>query len=407
MPVSETEKGFQTKKTSISHIKGSFPIVGIGASAGGLEAFKELLEHLPANTGMSFVVIQHLASGQESLLTEILKRSTKMPVLEVKEGTRVEPNHVYVIPPGTTMTLKEGLLKLRPKEMSLRPIDTFLNSLASERKTKAIGIVLSGTGTDGTEGLKAVKAEGGITFAQDPESAQYAGVPQSAIAAGCAYFILPPKQIAKELSRIAKHPHLIRAEIKALKPKAAEETSLKTLFRMLKSSFNFDFTHYKEPTVHRRITRRMVINQISGMKNYVEYLGTHPNELEALFDDMLIGVTSFFREPNTFLILNEKVFPELEDNRSRENPIRLWIHGCSTSEEVYSFAIAIEEYLEEKTISNVSIQIFGTDVNENNIEKARLGIYPKNIETNVSENRLRRFFSSYNGNYQITKPIRH
>jgi PAS domain S-box-containing protein len=402
----ETEKGFQTQKNSKSSGKESFPVVGIGASAGGLEAFKELLENLPANTGMAFVVIQHLASGQESLLTEILKRSTDMPVLEVKEGTRVEPNHVYVIPPGTTMTLKEGFLKLRPKEMSLKPIDTFLNSLASERKTKAIGIILSGTGTDGTEGLKAIKAEGGITFAQDPKSAQYAGMPQSAIATECVYFILSPKQIAKELSRIAKHPHLIRAEIKALKPKAAEETSLKTVFRMLKSSFNVDFTHYKEPTVHRRIARRMVINQIGGIKTYVEYLRTHLNELQALFDDMLIGVTSFFREPNTFLVLKEKVFPELVKNGRREDPIRFWIPGCSTGEEVYSFAIALEEYLEEKAIPNVSVQIFGTDVNEQNIEKARQGIYPKNIETYVSENRLRRFFSSYNGNYQVTKPIR-
>src|SRR3989337_3790488 len=200
----ETKKGFQTQKNSNSRTKGNFPIVGIGASAGGLEAFEELLQNLPTNTGMSFVVIQHLASGQESLLTEILKRSTKMPVLEVKEGTRVEPNHVYVLPPGTTMTLKEGLLKLRPKEMSLRPIDTFLNSLASERKTKAIGIVLSGTGTDGTEGLKAIKSEGGITFAQDPESAQYAGTPQKAITPKCADLGLPPRQFVKVLSRIAK-----------------------------------------------------------------------------------------------------------------------------------------------------------------------------------------------------------
>ncbi len=365
-----------------------------------------LLESLPDDTGLAFVIIQHLASGQESMLTDILSRFTRMLVLQVKDGMHIEPNCVYVIPPGTTMTLAEGFLKLSPKGKSLRPIDAFLSSLAFERKTQAIGIVLSGTGMDGTEGLKAVKAEGGITFAQDPDSTQYAGMPYSAISAEAVDFVLSPEKIAKELSKIANNPRLVRAEIVPQEPKGNKETGLRRIFTLLKSSFNVDFTHYKETVVNRRVTRRMVINHVDDITKYAEYLGTHPAELQALFNDMLIGVTSFFREPDTFVILKEKLFPELLKNLSSKEPIRLWIPGCSTGEEAYSFAIALQEFLEETGTGDVQIQIFGTDVNEKNINKAREGIYPKSIEADVSENRLKRFFTSFNGNYQIAKFIR-
>ena len=365
-----------------------------------------LLEVLPVDTGLAFVIIQHLAAGQESMLTDILSRFTRMPVFQVEDGMHVEPNYVYVIPPGTTMTLADGLLKLNPKGKSLRPIDAFLSSLAIERKTQAVGIVLSGTGTDGTEGLKAVKAEGGITFAQDPSSAQYAGMPQSAISAEAVDFVLSSDKIAEELSKIAKNPQLVRAEIVSQEPKTTEETGLRRIFTLLKTSFNVDFTHYKESVVNRRVTRRMVINHVDNITKYAEYLGTNPAELQALFDDMLIGVTNFFREPDTFVILKEKLFPELLKNRASGEPIRIWIPGCSTGEEAYSFAIALQEFLEETGTADVQIQIFGTDVNGKNVDKARQGIYPKSIEANVSENRLKRFFTSFNGNYQIAKFIR-
>ncbi len=385
--------------------------MGIGASAGGLEAFKALLECLPADTGLSFVIIQHLAAGQESMLTEILARFTTMPVQTVEDKTQPKPNHVYVIPPGTTMTMGNKILKLNLKGKTTKPIDAFFASLAEDLKTRSIGIILSGTGSDGTEGLKAIKAFGGITFAQSPESAQYPAMPQSAISADAADFVLPPDKIAEKLPIISKNPQLVLTEIEAkegAETKGAatkKETGLAAVFSMLKAAFNVDFSHYKETVVNRRVNRRMVINNMEKMADYVEFLRNHPNELEALFNDMLIGVTSFFREPETFAVLKENVFPELLKKRSSKDPIRVWVPGCSTGEEAYSFAIAIQEYLDENSL-NFQVQIFGTDVNERNVEKARQGIYPKTIENDVGENRLRRFFIVNNGYFQIAKPIR-
>jgi two-component system CheB/CheR fusion protein len=394
------------------NIEKSVFTVGIGASAGGLEAFKVLLENLPVDTGLSFVVIQHLATGQESMLTDILSRFTKMPVQSVKNEMTINPDQVYVIPPGTTMTMKNKVLNLNPKGKSLKPIDTFFISLADDLKSQSIGIVLSGTGSDGTEGLKAIKAQGGLTFAQTPNSAQYGDMPQNAISAEAADFVLPPDKIALELQKIATNPQLARSEIAAReetgarKAKPKKETGLNAIFTMLKSNFNVDFSHYKETVVNRRVSRRMVINHIEKIGNYTKYLRTHTNELEALYNDILIGVTSFFREPETFAALKETVFPCLVKNRTPKEPIRVWIPACSTGEEAYSFAIAIQEYLEENSITDLQVQIFGTDVNERNVEKARQGIYPITVETDVNEKRLKHFFTSFSGNYQISRTIR-
>ena len=314
------------KKSPSDQVKQGVPIVGIGASAGGLEAFKVLLECLAIDTGLSFVVIQHLAPGQESMLTDILSRFTKMPVQAVKDKMAVEPDHVYVIPPGNTMTMENKTLLLNSKVKPLKPIDTFFVSLAEDSKNQSIGIVLSGTGSDGTEGLKAIKAQGGITFAQTPNSAQYGDMPQSAISAEAADFVLTPDKIAAELQKIAINPQLARSEI-ALKEegvtkegKPKKETGLNAIFAMLKFNCNVDFSHYKETVVNRRITRRMVINHMKNIASYAEFLRTHPSELEALYSDMLIGVTGFFREPETFSVLKEKVFPELVKNRSPKEP---------------------------------------------------------------------------------------
>jgi two-component system, chemotaxis family, CheB/CheR fusion protein len=393
------------QSSSENKTENAFPIVAIGASAGGLDPITKLLENLPTDTSMAFVVIQHLATGHESMLPEILSRSTKMKVLQVTDGMKVEKDHVYVITPGTTMTLKNGCLRLVPKGLALKPINDFMISIASELKTQAFGIVMSGTGNDGTEGLKAIKAEGGITFAQEPATAQYPDMPKNAITAETPDFVLPPEQIAEEIVRIAHHPELIPSETKTLEPEKVE-SDFKKIIMLLKTSFSVDFTHYKETTINRRITHRMVINKTKSMKEYIEYLRTHPNESQALFDDLLIGVTSFFREPKTFEALKEKVFPELIKNRSSGESIRVWVPGCSTGEEVYSFAIAIQEFLEEKVMPEIKIQIFGTDANEKNIEKARQGIYPKTVGDHVSESRLKRFFNRHNGNYQISKLIR-
>ena len=396
----------------MSKVEQSVITVGIGASAGGLEAFKVLLECLPIDTGLSFVVIQHLAAGQESMLSDILSRFTKMPVQAIKNKMTIEPDHVYVIPPGNTMTMENKTLFLNSKVKPLKPIDTFFVSLAEDSKNQSIGIVLSGTGSDGTEGLKAIKAQGGITFAQTPNSAQYGDMPQNAISAEAADFILTPEKIAAELQKIAMNPQLARSEIaskeegvtKEAKPK--KETALNAIFAMLKFNCNVDFSHYKETVVNRRVTRRMVINHMKKIASYAEFLRTHPSELEALYSDMLIGVTGFFREPETFAALKEKIFPELIKNRLPKEPIRIWIPGCSTGEEAYSFAIAIQEYIEENSLTSIQVQVFGTDVNEKNIEKARQGSYPKTIETDIPEKRLKHFFKSFNGNYLIAKNIR-
>ena len=323
------------------------------------------------------------------MLPEILSRFTKMPVQAIKDKMPVEANHIYVIPPGTSITTENGILKLSSKGKSLKPIDTFFVSMAKESGNQSIGIVLSGTGSDGTEGLKAIKAQGGITFAQSPNTAQYGDMPQSAISADAADFVLSPDEIAIELQKIAKNPQLARSEIAAREEIGAKEiepklgTALTAIFGMLRTNLNVDFSHYKETVVNRRIARRMVITHIKSLTKYVEYLRTHSNELEALYNDMLIGVTSFFREPETFDALKATVLPELVKNRLRKEPIRVWIPGCSTGEEAYSFAITIQEYLEENALTNIPVQIFGTDVNEKNVEKARQGSYPKTIETDV------------------------
>jgi two-component system CheB/CheR fusion protein len=384
-----------------------FPIVGIGASAGGLDAMKQLLENLPEDVGLAYVVVQHLAADQESMLPEILSRHTKMSVKKVQNGMQIKPDRVYVMPSGKTMTISKGVLKLEPKAASLRPINEFMQSLANDRKTKAIGVILSGTGTDGTEGLKSIKAEGGITLAQDPKTAHYPDMPRNAILAKTVYYVLSPEDIAEELVNIANHPEIARQKkIEAKEPTKEELTDNQKIFTHLKATFGVNFANYKKSTINRRITRRMVINKIDIKKEYVEFLRTNKEELQALFDDLLIGVTSFFREPDTFIVLKEQVFPELVDKKQPNVTIRVWVPGCSTGEEAYSIAIAIEEFLEENSIVNKQIQIFGTDANSKFIEEARRAIYPRTIADNVSEIRLNRFFITTNGNYQVKKQIR-
>jgi two-component system CheB/CheR fusion protein len=390
----------------INQAKEVFPIVGIGASAGGLDAIKRLLVNIPTDTGLAFIIVQHLDPNQESMLPEILSRSTEMPVQKIQNQMQIKPNNVYVIPSGSTMTINNGFLQLHAKGTSQKPIDEFLNSLALDRKLQAIGIILSGTGTDGTEGLRTIKVEGGITFAQEPKSAQYPDMPQSAIAAEVVYFVLTPEQIAEELTKIAKHPEITRLKIEVKTQKAQEETDMQSIYALLKVSSGVNFANYKKTTINRRITRRMVINKIDNIKKYVAYLRAHPEEQQALFDDLLINVTVFFREPHAFSALREKIFPELIKNRRPNQSIRVWIPGCSTGEEAYSIAIVLEEFLEEKNITDISIQIFGTDINAKNIDKARRGVYQKNIEDNVSEKRLKQFFITANGNYQVVKQIR-
>ncbi len=380
-----------------------FPVVGVGASAGGLEAFTQLLKALPAETGMAFVLVQHLAPSHPSALAEILSRATKMPVMEVHDEPTVEPNTVYVIPPDRSMIIIAGALQLLPREggMLHRPIDQFFRSLAVEHRHQAIGVVLSGTASDGTLGLEAIKAEGGITFAQD-STAQQEGMPHSAIASGCVDFVLPPHEIANEIVRISRHPYAV-PEVKARQ--TDEKPNLARVLKVLKQVTGVDFTGYKFNTLYRRVTRRMVFQKLDSLSAYVEYLRQTPAEVEALYQDILISVTSFFRDKESFEALKKLVFPRLLRDRSRYDPVRLWTLGCSTGQEAYSLAMAFTEAAEAAG-NAVPLQLFASDLNAVGIEKARTGIYPSDIVQDVSPERLRRFFTEVDGGYRISKTIR-
>ncbi len=384
-------------------------IVGIGASAGGLEAFEQLLAALPENSGMAFVLVQHLAPQRESILSELLARSTRMPVVEVKEGVRVEPNRVYVIPPNSDMSIKDGALHLatRDRERALRlPIDLFFRSLADDQQNRAIGIILSGTASDGTLGLQAIKAAGGVTFAQDEQSAKYSAMPRSAVAAGNVDFVLPPSLIARELERISRHVHVFASDDAAEAESApAGDQTLNKIFQLLRNVSRVDFNYYKQGTIKRRITRRMFLRKVDSLPSYLQLLRVNPGEVEALFEDILINVTGFFRDPEAFDVLRDDIFPNILKGRNSQSPLRIWVPGCSTGEEAYSLAIAMLEAMGDKP-SNVQIQIFATDVSDHIIQKARAGIYPENIAMDISAERLRRFFQKADGGYQISKMIR-
>lgn len=378
--------------------KKDFPLVGIGASAGGLEAFTQLLEHLPADTGMGFVLVQHLDPKHQSMLREILSRSTKMPVSEVKSGMHVEPDNVYVIPPATNMSLVDGMFQLVPRSRIRgreMPVDYFLRSLAEQYRSQAIGVILSGTLSDGALGLKAIKAEGGVTFAQEEKSARFQDMPRAAIAAGSVDFILPPEGIAEELARLGRHPYVTLP-----KPKAEEQppsgTAQENIFAHLQKARGVNFRQYRQSMVARRISRRMVLNKVESLEEYADSLKENPAEVNALYEDMLITVTGFFRDPEVFQSLKGRVFPALLKDRSADNPIRIWVPGCATGEEVYSIAIALFESLSDTSMNPV-IQIFATDVADSAIERARTGVYLENSMVDVSPERLRRFFVKVEG----------
>ncbi|MDZ8258461.1 chemotaxis protein CheB [Nostoc sp. ChiQUE01b] len=386
-----------------------FPIVAMGASAGGLEAFTELLRNLPTDTGMGFVLIQHLSPNQKSLLSEILGRTTQMPVKEVEQGMTVEPNNVYVIPPNKTMTISQGVLQLIPRERVRglsKTVDAFFISLAEERGSKAIGVVLSGGDADGAQGLEEIKAVGGITFAQCEDSAKVSSMPNTAVASGNVDFILTPQAIAQELAKLSSHPYVKHLSIEKPSEIIPEsEDALSTIFRLLKTATAVDFSHYKQTTLKRRILRRMILYKLERLEDYVQYLQENSGEVNALYQDVLITVTSFFRDAEAFEALKTKVFPVIVKGRTPDSPIRIWVTGCSTGEEAYSIAICLLEYLSEQGI-NPSIQIFATDINEVAIDKARLGVYKPSQIAQVSRERLQRFFVQVEDGYQISKPVR-
>jgi two-component system, chemotaxis family, CheB/CheR fusion protein len=386
----------------------NFSVVGIGASAGGVEATVQLMRELPPDTGMAFVVVQHLSPSHPSMLPEILGRSTAMVVTQVDDEPQVEPNRVYVIPPGRSMTIRKGKLALLPRPDGLphHPVDQFLTALAEDRGTLSIGVVLSGTGTDGTAGLQAIKAEGGITFAQD-DTAQQEGMPRNAVAAGAVDFVMPPADIAREIARIARHPYIALEGGDSPEPAAQrpDPTQLERVLALLRQATGADFSAYKLNTLVRRINRRMVLQRLDKLEQYVEQLQRDAQELDALYQDILISVTTFFRNPGAFEALKTRVLPRLLTERGRQDPLRIWSIGCSTGEEAYSLAMIVVELLSDRG-NPVPVQIYGTDLNESAIERARLGFYAKSVVHDVSPERLRRFFHEADGGYRISKAIR-
>ncbi|MEK6736241.1 MAG: chemotaxis protein CheB [Pseudomonadota bacterium] len=406
LDIQQNKEGIRSSKDKDANI---FPVVGIGASAGGLSAFTHLLKVLPTDTGMAFVLVQHLDPKHTSLLPELMMRATAMPVIEASDGMRIEPNHIYVTPPTHSLALLHGVLHLmqHPDNGSrYLPIDDFLKSLAQDRQSNAIGVILSGTASDGTLGLQAIKAAGGVTFAQSEDSAEYSGMPHNAIVAGHVDFVQTPEEIARKLALIARHPYLLKKEFLSIEERVLyKQEDLTKIFILLRARTGIDFTYYKPGTIQRRIKRRMVLHQIDTPKNYIKYLQVHPRELDTLFEDMLINVTSFFRDPETFEALKQEVFPAIMEACLNKQLLRIWVPACSTGEEVYSLAIALFEFLGDK-INSMHIQIFASDIDKLAIDKARQGIYPQSIQETVGPERLQRFFIRTASGYQICRGIR-
>jgi two-component system CheB/CheR fusion protein len=384
-----------------------FAVVGIGASAGGLEAFGQLLKHLPADTGFAFVLVQHLDPTHASMLTTLLARTSPMPVHEARDGVEFRPNCVYAIPPNTLLAVDDGVLRLSPRpdvRGAPMPIDYFLRSLAESVGSMAIGVILSGTGTDGAAGLAEIKARGGLTFAQDEQTATYSGMPRAAIRAGAVDFVLPPADIAREITRIARSPGTLRDA-------APEESSgldqdsgdLRRVILMMKQATGADLSYYKPPTLLRRLNRRMVLLNVDGIGAYLRHVQQHPAELTALHNDILINVTSFFRDPEMLEGLVRHVFPALLKDRHADQTVRIWVPGCASGEEAYSIAIALLEYCANANV-NFPVQVFATDLSEPAIARARVALYGQDIGD--SPERLARFFVKTEHGYQVSATIR-
>jgi two-component system CheB/CheR fusion protein len=386
------------------------PVAGIGASAGGLEVFRLLLADLPADTGLAIVFVQHLDPQHHSMLAEILARATAMPVSEAADGMPVEANHVYVIPANADLTIARGALRLVPRRPTTglhMPIDRFLRSLAEECGSGAIGVILSGTGSDGSAGIEAVKAAGGVTFAQDPASAEFASMPRAAAATGCVDFVLPPERIAAELQRIGRHPYIADpASTVEERTPAGDEERFGAILALLRAATGIDFSLYRKTMVKRRIRRRLALHNIGSLAEYHKLLENDPDEPAALQRDLLIAVTSFFRHPESFESLKKVVFPRILQGRPANAPIRVWVAGCATGEEAVSIAISLQEYLNE-TGAAFPVQIFASDVSLPAIEKARAGRYLENIAADLTDERLNRYFTKIEGGgYQVGKNLR-
>ena len=402
----KSEAGLSKSKSKRTNGTKSFPIVGIGASAGGLEALEGFFVSMPSQSNLAIVVIQHLAPKYKSIMGSLLKKYTKMKIYEIKDGMKVEPNSIYLNPPDNDVAIMNRTFQLiEPlKSHAVRlPIDSFFRSLSEDQGKMAICIVLSGTGTDGTLGLKAIKGEGGMAMAQEEGQAKYDSMPRSAINTGLVDYILPVEKMPDELAKYVKHPYIEKDAITGTTEQKYQNNVTKVLIQ-IRSKTGQDFSHYKQNTIRRRIERRMAVHQIDKISHYLDYVRENPSEVTTLFKDLLIGVTNFFRDPDAFYILEKEIISEIVKTRKGDN-IRVWIPGCATGEEAYSIAIIFAEQI-EKSQKHFNIQIFGTDIDEDAIEYAWAAIYPDSIAADISKERLKRFFVKEDSTYKVKKQIR-
>lgn len=391
-----------------SELEHSFLIVGIGASAGGLEAFQAFFRNLNESSGMAFVLISHLSPDHESLLSELLSKETQMRVQQVRESTLVEPNQVYVIPPSADLTIQDGVLQLT-KPVQARghrsPIDVFFRSLARDQGENAVCVVLSGTGSDGTIGLKSIKEFGGLAIAQDSDSAKYASMPRSAALTGLVDYVLPVEQIPATLVEYASHRQGLRERLGEDGMFAATADHLSQICGLLRRRVGHDFSGYKQNTLIRRIQRRIQITQIGSVAAYVRHLKADSNEINLLFSDLLIGVTHFFRDPDSFEALRHEVIAPLVASKDANDVIRVWVPGCSSGEEAYSIAMLLSEEIDRQD-SHVQVQIFATDIDSRALDTARQACYPESVSDQITPERMENFFIKHNGVYQVVKSLR-
>jgi len=385
-----------------------FPVVGVGGGAGGLEVFAEILECMPADLGIALVYVA-AAGVRDGNAAALLAQRTQMPIVTVREPTGVVPNHVYLAPAGQRLVIAGHVLTPTPRgldEAEDPAIDRLFAALALDCHNCAIGLVLSGSGVDGALGLREIKSVGGITIVQDPETARHDGMARAAIATGFVDLVCEPHGIAEELQRLGRHPYVRRPVTRrAGDDLTIHHEQLHRIFTLLRGASGVDFTHYKPPTIRRRLQRRMVLHKLDSVEQYIKFMRENPDEVNRLYQDLLIHVTRFFRDPDSFKALVAEVFPKLVQGRRGINPIRIWLPGCSTGEEAYSVAIALLEHLGDEA-SGVPVQIFATDVSETAVEQARNGLYPETIAADLTPERLRRFFSKTDGRYRIAKVVR-
>jgi two-component system CheB/CheR fusion protein len=384
------------------------PIVGIGASAGGIDALQKFFPSVALDADLAFVVVQHLDPDHKSILTELQARSSRLPVTLIENDTKVEPNHVYVIPPNATLTIKDGRLRLA--EPALRrghrtPIDSFLVSLAQDRGESAAGVILSGTGSDGTVGLRAIKEHGGLTLAQTGESTEYDGMMRSAVGTGMVDLVLPVEEMPAKLADCFHHIGEVdgRKGPDGLLSEAADH--LGQICALLRTRTGHDFSDYKDQTLVRRVQRRMQVLQLDQVPAFIERLRKEPRELDLLFQDLLIGVTSFFRDAAAFEALERHVIPQLFEGKGPDDTVRVWVPACSTGEEAYSLAILLREHM-PRARAAPKLQVFATDIDEHALEVARIGRYPAGIAQGVSSKRLEQFFLREDGTYRIVGDLR-